>query len=225
MPPLEGEGDGSDEDVAAGGGDEEGGGAGANAAQLTRPTPPDEPASNGDVREVRREGDTPPPPRLPGDPTSMASPADTAVDGVSGVGSPLNLGGDARGKGEGVGSDGGATGGGKRAAYSGMASRFGAYVEALGFGGGQGGSGGDVEGAREGEEEEDAQENQMKVMFREQQPIPFELAMLEAMLQEVRGTVKRGVTSCLGLWFGGTRRLLRVGTIGGRCFFGRCAIP
>lgn len=74
-----------------------------------------------------------------------------------------------------------------------MPSTFGAYVEALGFGEGQGGNGGDVDGAREREEEEDAQEHQMKEMFKEQRPMPFELAMLEAMLQEVRGGINRNV--------------------------------
>lgn len=222
MPPSEGEGGGSDENIAVGGGDNEGGGAGASAAQLTRPTPPGEPAPNGDVPEVRRQG-TSLPPRLPGDQTSMPS-SESTSDGALAVGSSLNLGGEEREKGEGVVSDGGATGGGERAAYSGMVSRFGAYVEALGFGGGQEGNGGDVERSRDGGEKEDAQEHQMKVMFREQQPMPFELAMLEAMLQEVRVAVKRSVyvllrsmtrwhaaPTCRSCWL--------------TVFFDRCVVP
>ena len=188
MPPSEGEGDGSDEGVAVG--DDKEGGAGTNAAKLTRPTPPGKSASNGDVREVHQGGNLPP--RLPFDPASIQSSATTA-DGISGVGSSLNLGGDERGKVEGVVSDGGPSGGGESAGYWGMPSAFGAYVEALGFGEGQGGNGGDVDGAREREEEEDAQEHQMKEMFKEQRPMPFELAMLEAMLQEVRGGINRNV--------------------------------
>ena len=70
-----------------------------------------------------------------------------------------------------------------------IATKLGEYVEeALRFGAGVGGyadRGGEGEGKAGEEEEDDPQVHQMKVMFREQQPMPFELAMLEAMLQEV----------------------------------------
>lgn len=202
-------GDGSDKGVSAGGIDEGRAGGGANTAQSTGPMPPDNnpPAStNRDARELRQEETvSSSPPRLPVDPASIPSSASTTADGGardppsantadggSRVETPQKkLGGDVRRRGEGVVGGGGATGGGgDREEFSGMASRFGAYVEALGFGGGQEGHGGDVDGE---EEEKDVQEHQMKVMFREQRPMPFELAMLEAMLQEVRGAVKRSV--------------------------------
>eukprot|EP00904_Undaria_pinnatifida_P005987 jgi/Undpi1/2518/HiC_scaffold_13.g05897.m1 len=201
VPPSEDVGDGSDKGVSAGGIDEGRAGGGANTAQSTGPMPPDNnpPAStNRDARELRQEETvSSSPPRLPVDPASIPSSASTTADGGardppsantadggSRVETPQKkLGGDVRRRGEGVVGGGGATGGGgDREEFSGMASRFGAYVEALGFGGGQEGHGGDVDGE---EEEKDVQEHQMKVMFREQRPMPFELAMLEAMLQEV----------------------------------------
>ena len=43
--------------------------------------------------------------------------------------------------------------------------------------------------------EDDVREHQMKVMFEEQRPMPFELAMLEAMLQEVRKRQEVGWTN------------------------------
>eukprot|EP00903_Cladosiphon_okamuranus_P018958 g17435.t1 len=68
-----------------------------------------------------------------------------------------------------------------------IAAKLGEYMEeALRFGAGVGGyADRGVEGEGGDEKEEDPQVHQMKVMFREQQPMPFELAMLEAMLHEV----------------------------------------
>lgn len=70
-----------------------------------------------------------------------------------------------------------------------IVSRLGEYVSAFGFGRGVGEDG---EAGAELEEEVVAvpEDHQMKVMFREQRPMPFELAMLEAMLQEVSGRSK-----------------------------------
>lgn len=69
-----------------------------------------------------------------------------------------------------------------------IASRIGEYVGAFRFGGRRGD--GEEEDAEDNEEEgfnvKETHEHQMKVMFKEQRPMPFELAMLEAMLQEVR---------------------------------------
>lgn len=73
-----------------------------------------------------------------------------------------------------------------------LAEKLGEYVEgALRFGAGTGALDGE-EGAEK--EEEETQEHQMKVMFREQLPMPFELAMLEAMLQEVRRGTPTGLS-------------------------------
>lgn len=68
-----------------------------------------------------------------------------------------------------------------------VVSKVGGYIGefALGRRGGHG-KGGGKEAGGDPREEEEVREHQMKVMFREQQPMPFELAMLEAMLQEVR---------------------------------------
>lgn len=70
-----------------------------------------------------------------------------------------------------------------------VVSKVGGYLGGFalrGRGGYGKGDGEEAGGDRRGEEE--VREHQMKVMFREQQPMPFELAMLEAMLQEVRGS-------------------------------------
>ncbi|CAM9782580.1 unnamed protein product, partial [Ectocarpus fasciculatus] len=74
-----------------------------------------------------------------------------------------------------------------------FAAKLGDYVqEAFRFGAGVASSEelwgkgrGEDAAARQEEEEEEEEHHQMKVMFREQLPMPFELAMLEVMLQEV----------------------------------------
>lgn len=74
--------------------------------------------------------------------------------------------------------------GGRETERSGIVSRIGDYVGKLGFGK----SGRMDENHEDNEvdkEIDDIQEHQMKVMFREQRPMPFELAILEAMLHEV----------------------------------------
>lgn len=92
-----------------------------------------------------------------------------------------------------------------------IATKLGEYVEeALRLSSGVGWSARGVEDGGGGEEKEEreaqAEHQQMKVMFREQLPMPFELAMLEAMLQEV------GVYSRLCFaWLGVKRGWLEVG--------------
>lgn len=93
-----------------------------------------------------------------------------------------------------------ARGGEDETASDNFVAKVGDYVqEAFRFGAGVASSGelwgksrdeDAAEWREEGEQEEE--EHQMKVMFREQLPMPFELAMLEVMLQEVSETVSRG---------------------------------
>lgn len=74
--------------------------------------------------------------------------------------------------------------GGRETERSGIVSRIGDYVGKLGFGK-SGRIDENPEDKEVDKETDDVQEHQMKVMFREQRPMPFELAILEAMLHEV----------------------------------------
>lgn len=149
-----------------------------------RPTPPPESSVRRDVCEVRQTGILAP--RFPEDTapslSSFASDEDRGVDGPSG-----GVTGEGRG---GVAGGAGAPESSPENDSRGFVSKLGEYAEALGFRGADDGGGGDEK------EQEHVQEHQLKVMFREQRPMPFELAMLEVMLQEVSEVSKRRAFAC-----------------------------